>query len=146
MVNCNDSQLKRDGDTIKVTGLPTDGALKVLAEKIYLQMNNCWNTSGDPEQEIQNYVENKICTQQFTRKRKGMSVLCQKVNGEYTMYIKGAPEVLVEQSNRIMLQDGQIVPFQNKKEILKIIEQTASKGLRTLGLCVKEENELGDFK
>jgi len=28
--------LKRDGDTIKVTGLPTDGALKVLAEKIYL--------------------------------------------------------------------------------------------------------------
>jgi len=25
-------------------------------------MNNCWNTSGDPEQEIQNYVENKICT------------------------------------------------------------------------------------
>jgi len=36
MVNCNEAQLKRVGDNVKITGLPTDAALKVLAEKIHL--------------------------------------------------------------------------------------------------------------
>lgn len=46
-----------------------------------------------------------------------MSVLCEK-NGKKTMYLKGAPEVLISQSNRIMLQNGQIVPLSDKSEIL----------------------------
>lgn len=38
------------------------------------------------------------------------------------------------------------MPLTDKKEILSQIEMTASQGLRTLGFCLKEENELGEFK
>eukprot|EP00486_Rosalina_sp_Unknown_P001317 CAMPEP_0201569188 /NCGR_PEP_ID=MMETSP0190_2-20130828/10729_1 /ASSEMBLY_ACC=CAM_ASM_000263 /TAXON_ID=37353 /ORGANISM="Rosalina sp." /LENGTH=840 /DNA_ID=CAMNT_0047991231 /DNA_START=76 /DNA_END=2595 /DNA_ORIENTATION=+ len=130
-----------------VQGEPTEGALKVLSEKLKIP-----NTSTNYNQDItkiytiadkywhEEYV--KETTLEFTRERKSMSVivLCKKTNKRYLL-VKGAPESLLERSNRVFCSKGkkeEKLTKQYSNAIENTQHQYASQGLRCLGIAYKE--------
>lgn len=62
-------------------------------------------------------------------------------NSSNVLFVKGAAECVVERCNRIMLQDGTIVPLDmnTKAKILASIAKAASHALRMLALAVKSD-------
>merc|ERR1719410_2064275 len=90
-----------------ITGEPTEGALKVLSEKLRIpgssingteDVTKCYNQAD----EYWHSEYTKETTLEFTRERKSMSVLvvCSKTNKRYLL-VKGAPESLLDRSTRI---------------------------------------------
>lgn len=76
----------------------------------------------------------------FNSKRKMMSVICQdKDSNDYTLYSKGAPEVIVEKCNRIY-KDGKTVKMTKtvKDQIMKQNENFASQTFRILAFAYKD--------
>jgi len=79
----------------------------------------------------------------FDPKRKMMSVVVEnpskKKRGNYIMFSKGAPEVLIERCDRIY-RNGKIVKMSKrmKERVLKQNEAFASRALRVLGFAFKE--------
>jgi len=79
----------------------------------------------------------------FDSKRKMMSVVVEnpskKKRGNYIMFSKGAPEVLIERCDRIY-RNGKIVKMSKrmKERVLKQNEAFASRALRVLGFAFKE--------
>lgn len=84
----------------------------------------------------------KLATLEFTRDRKSMSVLMQnKRTGKNVMFIKGAPDYLLNVSSKVINRAGDIVPFHEgaKKVFENQIKGYAKRGLRTLAICIKQE-------
>ncbi|KAH8739707.1 calcium-transporting ATPase 1 [Cryptosporidium ryanae] len=174
---CNTSQLNlSDSNKFKVQGEPTEGALRVLVEKL-----------GCPDNKLNSkYLNNKssrnsktssvfndywcsgvklITTLEFNRDRKSMSVLCRDTNnvniqlvvhknsGETesfedsnVLYVKGAPEGILDRCSTFMMPDGTVEPFTDslKSLILDQVVDMANNVLRTLACAVKIE-DLGDL-
>lgn len=141
---CNESKLLMDPnkkDKVSRVGLPTEAALKVLVEKIGKYDKTFQNTDNNLEG-YNNFVSKelkKLATLEFTRDRKSMSVLCKGQSESNIMFIKGAPEYLMQKAKGYITKTGEfkpITPFDKStmsKEILKL----AQEGLRTLAICVK---------
>ncbi len=125
----NASLVTENGDR-KVLGDPLEAALLVLAEKAGL----------DPESVRTRYE--RIRELAFTSARKMMSTV-NMVDSRLMLFSKGAPEVLLERSTRVMLEDGRIVELDDevKGRILEVVEEMASRALRVLGFAYRE---LGD--
>ena len=64
---------------------------------------------------------------------------------ENLLYVKGAPEGILDRCSSIMLPDGQVVPLSEdaREEILKKMLEMAGEALRTLALAVKFDLTLG---
>lgn len=58
---------------------------------------------------------------------------------ENLLYVKGAPEGILDRCSSIMLPDGQVAPLSEaaRQEILKKMLEMAGEALRTLALAVK---------
>lgn len=95
---------------------PLEYALWEHAEKIGL----------NPEKILEEYLRVKEIP--FDSKRKYMAVLYQK-NNQHVIYIKGAPEVLLEQSN---LENNL------KQEWIAFLDKWGQEGLRLIALSKKE--------
>ncbi len=126
---CNNSNvsLKNDGtkDT-DVVGDPTEISLKVLAMKMDL------DTKSEKLYEIP-----------FNSDRKMMSVVTKIENKNYAL-IKGAPDVLLNNASKAVL-DGQEKPIAEVRDIiLNKNEEFAKSALRVLGLAYKPLGE--DYK
>ena len=144
---CNASQLSYDPKhgTCHNVGEPTEGALRVLVEKIGTPEPPV-NAMGRalPLQErlhhASKYYEEKNplqATYEFSRDRKSMSVLVG--NGkEQRLLVKGAPESILERCTHALLgQDGKCVPM-NKKIVDLLSEEVVeygSRGLRVIALA-----------
>ena len=123
---CNNSSvtLKNDGtqDTL-VVGDPTEICLKVLAMKMEL------NTTAEKLDEIP-----------FNSDRKMMSTVV-KIDGQLFSFIKGAPDVLMRNAAKGLL-DGEEKPFNELKDILlDKNNEFGMNALRVLGLAYKPLNE-----
>ncbi len=114
---CNNSILKK-GKQWKVIGDPTEGALKVLAEKAELK---------------EDYK--KINEIPFSSERKKMTTI-HNVGGELFAYTKGAPEVILSMCNKIYVNRS--FEKRDKDRILKIVHELAGNGLRVLGFSYKK--------
>lgn len=84
----------------------------------------------------------------FSSERKMMSVLVAKKKGKldkHLVYSKGAPEILLEKCNRILI-DGKVkrISDKDREAILKHNENLASNALRVLGFAYKETDKIGD--
>jgi Ca2+-transporting ATPase len=113
---------------------------------------------------------NKIATLEFSRDRKSMSVLCNtggsspKAPGRVTrssavkapgggaggnvLYVKGAPEGMIERCTTVRLANGNTAKLDKKGKdaILSKVEEMAGKAWRTLALAVKEDTgELASY-
>tara|TARA_B100000475_G_scaffold118736_1_gene86615 strand:- start:794 stop:4138 length:3345 start_codon:yes stop_codon:yes gene_type:complete len=165
---CNSSQIEFvEGSGYRCIGEPTEGALKILAEKIGCEddakhrkaMNRRDKSSKDGAQavcdEIMSNVE-VLSTLEFDRNRKSMSVICrEKMNNtkksknsngvENYLLAKGAPEFILERCTHILTPDGMEIPLTKsmRNDILKRQQGMASVALRCLALAIKSGPELG---
>ncbi|EXJ79327.1 Ca2+ transporting ATPase, sarcoplasmic/endoplasmic reticulum [Capronia epimyces CBS 606.96] len=144
---CNESRLSYDAktNTFSSIGEPTEGALRVLVEKIGtddISTNNTLNGLSRAERvhSASKYYEEKFPLQamyEFSRDRKSMSVLAG-TGDKQTLLVKGAPESIVERCSHIVLgPNGKKVPI-SKKHLGLLGEEVVGygrKGLRVLALA-----------
>ncbi len=114
-------------DGKRVLGDTTEGALIIAATKAGI-------TKKDAEE-----MYPRVHEVPFTSERKRMTTVHKTPEGKLVAYVKGAPEMLLERSNRI-LKDEKVkkLTAEEKKEILAINEQMAKDALRVLGVAYKD--------
>ena len=123
-------------------GEPTEAALKVLAEKIGCSNLPVPVNSLEPSARasaVSDYLERKIprlLNFEFTRDRKMMSVLVQ-LDDTGSLFVKGAPESILERCTSILVPGGRQVPLTpNLRD--RLLAQTATYaqgGLRTMAFA-----------
>ncbi len=127
-VLCNDSGLEQDSETSKwfVKGDPTEGALVVAAQKAGLI------------KDVIDQQEPRIQEVPFSSERKRMTTIHTRADKKVA-YMKGAPEMVIERCNKIML-NGKIQPFtkENQAKHVQKTEELAKQALRNLGFAYKE--------
>jgi len=139
-VLCNNSRLEKDNLHIDglmrnnkekgnwgINGDPTEGSLTVLGAKVGI-----WKETIERK-------EKKICEIPFDSERKRMTTIYETSDGAKKSYVKGAPEIVLQNCSHILVQDN-IVPLTStlRKHILDQNIRLASKALRVLGLAYKE--------
>lgn len=168
---CNESTIEyKDGKYVRV-GEPTEAALKVLVEKIGIPDDSAKHAefvslqSSNPAQAVQFCNEywaeqnKKLAILEFSRDRKSMSVLCAKStaparatrsasSNQNVLFVKGAPEGLIDRCTTIQLGDGSIKPLTDsgRQVLLTQVSSLARKSLRCIALAKKEElTDLGAY-
>ena len=103
------------------TGEPTEAALRTLAEKIGAPGVPRADTAA-PERASDWWAARypRLATLEFSRQRKSMGVLCASSAKSHaqaggatstSLFVKGAPEMLLERCTSVALQDGRVVPL-----------------------------------
>ena len=144
---CNESQLSFDprNDTFSNIGEPTEGALRVLVEKVGTPERAVNQASrGLPVQDrlhyVSKYYEDRnplLATYEFSRDRKSMSVLVGQDKQE-RLLVKGAPESILERCSYALLgTNGKRVPLNQKLTSLLSEEVVlyGNRGLRIIALA-----------
>lgn len=120
---CNDAELYQHDSRYQVRGLPTEGALLAAAQKMDINKS----TLLDTYQIIEVFP--------FNAKRKMMSVLVKKNNGQHLLYTKGAPDVLIRQSEAVHLGDDRLGDMlSHSRRVEAAVEKFAHQALRTLAV------------
>lgn len=109
----NDSAVAHDGRQWKITGDPTEAALVVSAGKFGLDV------------ELLRQREKRLDTIPFESENQFMATL-NAIDGEPTIHVKGAPEVVLKRSTGIAHQ-----------KVLDEVERFAGQGMRVLGFARK---------
>jgi P-type Ca2+ transporter type 2C len=125
----NNKQKKQDEKSVKdreVTGDPTEAALIVSAEKARF-------TSKDLNKKFPRVDEIT-----FSSERKMMTTIHQ-IKDKKVSYTKGAPDIIIEKCNRILV-DGKVIRLNRhkKKEIIAQNETFADDALRVLGFAYND--------
>ena len=122
---CNDANLIRDGEEYKITGDPTEGAMLTFAEK--------WNIN----QEDLNEKHPRIQEIPFDSTRKMMTTF-HELDGKYYAMTKGAPDVIMKNSSKILI-DGNLIEFSDakRKELADENNDLASQALRVMAYAFK---------
>lgn len=124
---CNDAELLVEEDKWRIRGDPTEGALVVVATKAGFQQN-----------EVKMQYP-RIGELPFSSERKRMTTVHLIPNGDNIVYMKGAPEVILEQCAHVQeLDKGERLTEQRKKEFLRINDEMAKEALRVLGVAYKK--------
>ena len=152
---CNGAHIEFKNGAYKCVGEPTEGALKVLCEKIGLENMRGVEAKreSDPEQNAQivcDMIESTFDVKamlEFDRDRKSMSVIAgEKTKGkrngslrENELLVKGAPEVLLERCSSVQLPNGSTLPLSASMRKLILAEQAkmARSALRCLAFATK---------
>ncbi|KAF8232344.1 Ca-transporting ATPase [Tricholoma matsutake] len=142
---CNDAKVVYNADKAHYVnvGEPTEAALKVLVEKIGCRDADVSKSlSGLSEAACANAVNDffertipRLLTFEFSRDRKMMSVLV-KLNGSGALFVKGAPESVLERCTSVLV-DGNNIPLtpELRGELLRRTSSYGTHGLRTLALA-----------
>jgi len=99
------------------------------AEKDAMAFSNFWTKDLDQRAMLE-----------FTRDRKSMSVICaDKAQTGNVLYVKGAPESILERCTTIMLRDGSIQELtqEGRKAIQEEMVGMAKEALRTLAFAAR---------
>lgn len=147
---CNDSRLAFDAKTgmFSNVGEPTEGALRVLAEKIgtpevALNQKTQSLPVGQRLHHASKYYEDLnplVAIYEFSRDRKSMSVLVGPENRQ-RLLVKGAPESILERcTHALMGPKAKKVPLEPKHADLlsqEVIEY-GNRGLRVIALASRD--------
>lgn len=115
---CNEAEIRKDDGEWRLVGEPTEGALKTLGFK-----------GG-----FQNFQPERLDDIPFDSEHKYMATLNKGDNGKI-IYIKGAPERLLDMCGKQLSADGE---KEIEKEFwLENINEVAAKGMRMLGTAYK---------
>eukprot|EP00759_Apiculatamorpha_spiralis_P006249 PhF_6_TR13659/c0_g1_i1/m.21915/K05853/ATP2A; Ca2+ transporting ATPase, sarcoplasmic/endoplasmic reticulum len=105
--------------SVQRVGEATEAALLVLSEKLGSYSGPI--PSSISAEERTHYCTNewkklfhKNATLEFTRERKSMSVHVSAKGGKNYLFVKGAPEAILERSTRVILPSGEDVPLTPK--------------------------------
>ncbi|WP_078547238.1 calcium-translocating P-type ATPase, SERCA-type [Litchfieldia alkalitelluris] len=123
---CNNSELFLKDKEYTINGDPTEGAILVASIKAGI---------GKEQLLSQFTIENEF---PFDSARKMMSVVVRDKAGKRYVITKGAPDVLLNNSESILWQNRQqYLNGQYKQDVQKAIEQLASQALRTIAVAFK---------
>ena len=128
---CNGAQLAEENGNFRVVGDPTEGALLTAAAKLGL-----WK--GELEKEYV-YVEELP----FDSTRKKMSVVRRRHDGSLTVYVKGAPDVLLADCREV-LAGGQRRPLTeaDRDQIHAMNATLANEAMRVLAVACRELRDM----
>lgn len=148
---CNDAALEYDtkNGSYNLIGEPTEGALRVLVEKVGTpDVNvNASRTSASPEDRLDyatkhyNRQNERLATYEFSRDRKSMSVLVKSGNSQ-KLLVKGAPESIIERCTNVVVgKNGKKVPLNKQLATLinKEIIEFGNQGLRVIAIASVED-------
>ncbi|TVR79990.1 MAG: cation-transporting P-type ATPase [Rhodospirillales bacterium] len=124
---CNDATLRRDGERWTMEGDPTEGALITAAAK----------AGRDPDFDRKSYPRTDIIP--FESEHRFMATLHHDHEGNGFIYVKGAPERVLEMCARQRGHDGDTdldIDFWNEQA-----EEIAARGQRLLAIAVKYTSE-----
>jgi len=126
---CNNATLRFNDqkNSWEIFGDPTEGALIVAAYKAGLEKEKL-------EKDFP-----RIGEIPFTSERKRMTTIHKTPEGAVYAYMKGAPEVILEKSSRI-IENGRErkLTDEKRREILEINEKMAGNALRVLAMAYKK--------
>ncbi len=130
---CNDSEISFDEDNNKIfVGDPTEIAFLVSARK-----------AGFSEKRILLSMP-RINEIPFESEKKRMVTVHDAGNGKQVVFMKGAPEIVLEHCSKILLQGKEVkLCKKNVDEILEKNKFFASQALRVLGFAYKKEKKGG---
>jgi len=135
----NEAKLQRshsNGDIFwKIVGDPTEGALVVAAAKAGIWQENLAKT------------QKRVAEAPFDSERKRMATvhLDESDRGRYVVYVKGAPDVLLDLSTHV-LEEGEKRPLtpEAREKIVEHNHKLAQQALRVLAIAYRETDELPD--
>ncbi len=129
----NTAELRQGNERWTVMGDPTEGAILTAAAKA-----NYWRN------ELMERYET-LAELPFDSERKRMSVIARAPTGETGLFVKGAPDVILDLSTRV-LEGETVVPMTDAKrrEILAANEELANQALRVLAVAQRILDEVPD--
>ncbi len=126
---CNDALIENPDQALsdwKFIGNPTETALLSAAIQSGLRREDL----------LKNEV--KIAELPFDSEKKYMLSLHSGSNGEYILYEKGAPEILLEKSSHYYHQGSiHVLGHSQKLKLIKNYEKMTAKGLRVIGVAIR---------
>jgi magnesium-transporting ATPase (P-type) len=125
---CNDAVLFQEEGVWKVEGDPTEGALYPFATKLGV------------ERETAQSAYPRIDAIPFESEHKFMATLHKTPEGKQVLFVKGAPEVIMESCDRQQSAGGQ--PPLNREYFMKISDKLAGQGERVLALAWLENPQV----
>ena len=138
---CNDARLvqhhEESGDKWEIRGDPTEGALIVAAAK-----------AGMKKEKFESRF-NRVDELPFNSKTKFMATFHQGPDQQIWVFVKGAPETILERCSYLFTQESeQDLKIADRERILKQNYDMASNALRVLGLAFKiiKMEEIETFK
>lgn len=144
---CNESRLAFEpkNGTFTSVGEPTEGALRVLVEKIGTPEATVNQERGrlPTEKKLHHaskYYEDqhpRLATYEFSRDRKSMSVLVGR-GKQQRLLVKGAPESIIERCTNVLLgAKGRSVPLDGSLQdiLLREVVKFGNRGLRVIALA-----------
>ncbi|HEX8683590.1 MAG TPA: cation-translocating P-type ATPase [Ardenticatenaceae bacterium] len=129
----NTAELRQGNERWTVMGDPTEGAILTAAAKA-----NYWRN------ELMERYES-LAELPFDSERKRMSVIARAPTGETGLFVKGAPDVILDLSTQV-LEGETVVPMSDAKrrEILAANEELANQALRVLAVAQRILDEVPD--
>ncbi len=126
-VLCNDAVLQEKDNNWQVVGDPTEGALLSLGMKAGVDPN------------VQRDLEYRLSSIPFESEYRFMATLNQLSDGKRLIFIKGAPETVIEKCSEERTESGKR-PI-NRDYWHHQIGEIARKGQRTLAVAVKDARD-----
>lgn len=128
-VLCNNASLEKRGEKETSVGDPLEVALLQMATGL----------GHSPEEKRKKFP--RLREIPFDSDLKMMGTLHEQPNdNKYLVCIKGALEVVLEESDNLLARDG-LVPFEQREQWLNLADDLAAKGLRVLALAYSEISE-----
>jgi magnesium-transporting ATPase (P-type) len=119
---CNDAELFEQDGAWKVEGDPTEGALYPFASK--LGIDRATERTASP----------RIDAIPFESEHKFMATLHKTTTGGVALFVKGAPEVILEHCNRQQTANGQVASL-DRAHFMQASDLLAAQGERVLALA-----------
>jgi len=126
---CNDAELFQEDGAWRVEGDPTEGALYPFATKLGL----------DRQAELT--ASPRTDSIPFESEHKFMATLHKSADGREALFVKGAPEVILEHCDRQQTADDQTAPL-DRAHFMQASDRLAAQGERVLGLAWLEAPEV----
>ncbi len=124
---CNDARLRyheSNGEKRwEIFGDPTEGALIVASAKVNLH------------KEALEEEQPRIDEIPFDAKERYMATFHKTKEGKVNVYVKGAPETILELCTETLQKDGTTKKLPDKEKILEVNKQMASEALRVLAVA-----------
>jgi magnesium-transporting ATPase (P-type) len=119
---CNDAELFEEDGAWKVEGDPTEGALYPFASKLGM------------ERQAELAASPRIDVIPFESEHKFMATLHKSADGKELLFVKGAPEVILEHCDRQQTAGGEPKPI-DRAHFMSASDKLAGQGERVLALA-----------
>src|SRR5499426_3798817 len=119
---CNDAELFEEDGAWKLEGDPTEGALYPFATKLGI------------DRQAEQIAYPRIDAIPFESEHKFMATLHKAADGKELLFVKGAPEVILEHCDRQQTAGGEAKPI-DRAHFMRASDKLAGQGERVLALA-----------